>query len=75
EVRFSKAGGDMRMMKGVWRIEDLGAPGMVRLYYEAQLATGAPLPRSLIRSILRHDTPRIFKAVQAEAEDDARRGP
>lgn len=67
-IAFERAGGDLRIMEGVWRIEAGDRPGVARLFYDARLAIGLPVPRGLIRRNLRRDTPRILLAVKHEAE-------
>lgn len=68
EIAFDRVGGDLKVMQGVWRFEELPEQNKTRLYYQSQLATSLPIPGFALRRSLNKDTPRILKSVKNESE-------
>lgn len=66
EIRFTKEGGDLAVLDGIWRIEPLSA-NSVRLHYQADMALKTPFPGGLVRGGMRRDTHAILHAVREEA--------
>lgn len=71
EIRFEKAGGDLRVLEGVWRLAPAGDGERVRVIYQARLAIAAPVPRAIMRANVRGDMRDILRALRETAERDA----
>ncbi len=68
EIRFQKAGGDLKIMEGVWRLSEIDHGAGSRLTYESRLALGKPVPRPLIRRAVRGDVPKILLSLRDASE-------
>lgn len=66
-IAFQRIDGDLRVLEGVWRLQKL-EEGRTRLWYQSRIATGAPVPKFLVRRAVRKDTKAILFAVKARAE-------
>lgn len=64
ELRFTRAGGDMEILEGFWRITPRA--GGVRLEYEARMKPKAPAPGFLLRGGLKADVTAALEALGAE---------
>ncbi len=69
EIRFTRVEGDLKQLKGEWRLEILPAGAGTRLHYSANIAIGLPVPAPLIRSALESDMPKTLKAIRKAAID------
>lgn len=68
-IRFSKTGGDLKFLEGVWRfVPDING---VQVTYEAAVNIGKPVPGFLVRRAVRNDTREILTRLQARAETKA----
>jgi ribosome-associated toxin RatA of RatAB toxin-antitoxin module len=70
EIRVRKAGGDLRHLEGLWRLEPIDGNAGTRVSYQARLAIGAPIPRAMIRSTARKDVRKVLRSLRGEAESD-----
>jgi carbon monoxide dehydrogenase subunit G len=69
EIRFNRVEGDLKELKGMWRLEVLPGGGGTRLHYAASIAIGLPVPASLIRTALESDMPKTLKAIRKTAAE------
>jgi len=65
-IHFEKAGGDLKHLKGVWRLEENGT--LVRVTYRAEINIGKPVPKFLVRRAVRKDTMEILQRLRKRAE-------
>lgn len=70
EIRISKAGGDMEVQEGVWRLEPLG-DGKTRVSYRAASCPSFPVPSGMLKRAMRKDVPEILRNLRAVAEAEA----
>ena len=64
EIRFEKAGGDFRYMKGSWKLEPIQNGAATRVFYDAHIGMNAPVPAFLIRSALEQDVPKLLNGLK-----------
>jgi Polyketide cyclase / dehydrase and lipid transport len=64
QIRFIRLEGDLKQLKGEWRLEALTDTGSTRLHYAAIVSIGLPVPTSLIRTALESDMPKTLKAIR-----------
>jgi len=64
-IRFRRAGGDLAVFEGEWRLEP--GEGRVRVFYESRVAAPFNVPRALARIALRHDVAQALAAFRREA--------
>jgi len=64
-IRFHRAGGDLAVFEGEWRVEP--HEGQVRVMYEARIAAPFSVPGWLARIVLRADVHAALLAFQREA--------
>ena len=69
-ISFKKAGGDMRIAEGEWRVEPLEKGKATRLRYDAVLATNITAPRFMIENIASRDIPTLMKNIERESLED-----
>ncbi len=69
-IQISKAGGDMEVQEGVWRLEPLG-DGVTRVSYRAASCPSFPVPSGMLKRAMRKDVPEILRRLRDEAEKDA----
>jgi carbon monoxide dehydrogenase subunit G len=73
-ISFRKAGGDMRIAEGEWRVEPLERGKATRLRYDAVLATNMAVPRFMVENIAARDIPVLMKNIERESlEDDEKK--
>jgi len=65
-IRFHRVGGDLRIQEGEWRLQPLPG-GRTRVIYENRVATTMPVPASLMRGMIRHDTLKILENLRRES--------
>lgn len=70
-IAFERVEGDLKRLKGEWRLEPWPDGAGTRLHYKALVAVGIPVPSSLMRSALEGDMPKTMKAIRKAAIDGA----
>lgn len=65
-VSIERIGGDLRVLKGSWRLEQEGDDTIA--HYDLDLAPGFWIPRWMVKLALRHDLPKMLRALRARAE-------
>jgi hypothetical protein len=66
KLTVERISGDLRTLKGSWDLKSEGEFTVVR--YTVDLTTGFWVPHWLVLSALRHDLPRMLRALRARAE-------
>jgi hypothetical protein len=66
-IRFRKAGGDLRIEEGEWRLESLNNGAATRVVYENRVAANILAPASLVREGLRRDTAKVLVNLRRES--------
>jgi carbon monoxide dehydrogenase subunit G len=69
-MSFKKAGGDMRIAEGEWRVEPLDKGKATRLRYDAVLALNISVPRFLVENTANRDVPALLKNIERESMED-----
>jgi hypothetical protein len=64
-IRFRKAGGDLKVEQGEWRLEALNNGAGTRVIYENLVAADVSLPASLVREGMRRDTAKVLANLRA----------
>jgi uncharacterized protein YndB with AHSA1/START domain len=59
-IRFRKAGGDLRLEEGEWRLEPLDGGAGTRVLYENLVAANIMAPAPLVREGMRRDTAKVL---------------
>ena len=59
-IRFKKAGGNLRVEDGSWRLESLNNGAGVRVIYENLVAADILAPAALVREAMRKDTAKVL---------------
>lgn len=59
-IRFRKAGGDLKVEQGEWRLESLNNGTATRVIYENLVAADLMLPAPLVREGMRRDTAKVL---------------
>lgn len=73
-MSFRKAGGDMRIAEGEWRVEPIEKGKATRLRYDAVLALNISVPRFLVENTANRDIPTLMKNIERDSlEDEAKR--
>jgi hypothetical protein len=65
-VAIERVSGDLRVLRGSWDLQSDGAYTIAR--YSVELATGFWVPHWMVRSALRHDLPKMLRALRSHAE-------
>jgi hypothetical protein len=65
-IRFRRAGGDLTVLEGEWRLTP--RPGGVRVTYEARASAPFTVPGWLARTALRYEVPAALVALKREAQ-------
>jgi carbon monoxide dehydrogenase subunit G len=71
-IRFSKAGGDLRIEEGEWRFEPLDSGAATRVIYVYRVAVSVPAPASMVRDAMRKSTARLLVNLRRESLAQAR---
>ncbi|MBX9682419.1 MAG: hypothetical protein K2X41_01395 [Hyphomicrobium sp.] len=66
EIRFQKVRGDLRFLKGVWRLAPIKGGAATRLTYEARVGINAPVPGFMVRDALQSDLAALLQALRVE---------
>ena len=66
-VSIERVGGDLRVMKGSWLLERQGDATLA--HYDLDLAPGFWVPQWMVKLALRHDLPKMLRALRARAEE------
>jgi Polyketide cyclase / dehydrase and lipid transport len=66
-IRFSKVGGDLKSLRGAWRLEMVDGDRRTRLHYEAVVDPGVPVPGFIVRSAIEADARKTLSALRKEA--------
>ncbi|HLW25722.1 MAG TPA: SRPBCC family protein, partial [Steroidobacteraceae bacterium] len=65
-VSIERVGGDLRVLRGSWQLEPQGDDTLA--HYDLDLAPGFWVPRWMVKLALRHDLPKMLRALRARAE-------
>jgi uncharacterized protein YndB with AHSA1/START domain len=65
-IRFRRAGGDLKVLEGEWRLLPLEGGG-TRVFYESRASAPFAVPPPLARMVLRRDVPDALRALRREA--------
>ncbi len=66
-IRFRKAGGDLRVEEGEWRLEALNGGTGTRVIYVNLVAANILAPASLVREGMRKDTAKVLVNLRRES--------
>jgi hypothetical protein len=66
QLSVERISGDVRTLKGSWVLKSDGDYTVV--HYKVSLTPGFWVPHWLVRSALRHDLPKMLRALRARAE-------
>jgi hypothetical protein len=66
-IRFRKAGGDLRVEEGEWRLEALNGGAGTRVIYVNLVAANILAPAPLVREGLRRDTAKVLANLRRES--------
>jgi ribosome-associated toxin RatA of RatAB toxin-antitoxin module len=69
-MSFKKAGGDMRIAEGDWRLEPLDKGKATRLSYNAVLALNISVPNFMVENVANQDVPTLMKNIERESLGD-----
>ena len=72
-VSLERVSGDLRELKGSWYLESDGNDTIA--HYSLELVPGFWVPRWLVTAALRHDLPKLLRAVRLRAEAVQRASP
>jgi hypothetical protein len=73
-IRFKKAGGDLRVEEGEWRLEALNGGAGTRVIYTNLVAVSIMAPAPLVREGMRKDTAKVLVNLRRESMQLARQG-
>ena len=65
-IRLRRAGGDLKVLEGEWRLLPL-SDGGTRVFYESRASAPFAVPAPLARMVLRRDVPDALVALRREA--------
>jgi hypothetical protein len=71
-IRFRKAGGDLKVEEGEWRLEALNGGTGTRVIYVNRVAANILAPASLVREGMRKDTAKVLVNLRRESLSVAR---
>lgn len=66
EIRFRGVGGDLKFLEGKWLLQPMQNGQTTRLFYDARVGAGLPIPGFIIRAALEADVPELLKALRME---------
>ena len=66
EIRFERVSGNLRFLKGTWRLEPLSGGAGTRLRYDTRIGVSGPVPGFMVRSALEGDVPKLLGALRTE---------
>jgi hypothetical protein len=65
-IRFKKAGGDLKIEEGEWRLEPLDGGAATRVIYINRVKANILVPAVLVRAGLRGSTPKVLLSLRRE---------
>ena len=65
-ISIERVSGDLRVLKASWQLESDGEYTIA--HYEVELAPGFWVPQWMVRIALRHDLPKMLRALRTRAE-------
>lgn len=65
-IRFKRAGGEVKVLEGEWRLIPLAGGQRTRVLYESRASAPFAVPAPIARMILRHDVPEALAALRRE---------
>lgn len=71
-IRFRKAGGNLKVEDGEWRLTPLNGGAGTRVTYVNRLAANILAPAGLVRGAMLRDTPKVLMNLRREAISAAR---
>jgi hypothetical protein len=71
-IRFKRAGGDLRVEEGEWRLEALNGGAATRVIYVNLVAANIMAPAPLVREGMRKDTAKVLVNLRRESMSVAR---
>ncbi|HMD28016.1 MAG TPA: SRPBCC family protein [Steroidobacteraceae bacterium] len=72
-VSIERVSGDLRILRGSWVLNGDGDDTVA--HYTVDLAPGFWVPQWIVRSALRHDLPKMLRALRSRAEAAQRQNP
>jgi hypothetical protein len=66
-IRFQKAGGNLKIEDGEWRLESLNGGAATRVIYINRVKADILVPAPLVRAGLRGSTPKVLLALRRES--------
>ncbi len=73
-IKFRKAGGDLRIEEGEWRLEALAGGAGTRVTYVNLVAANILAPASLVRAAMKRDTAKVLVNLRRECLAAVSRG-
>ena len=73
-IRFRKAGGDLKIEEGEWRLEPLARGGGTRVIYVNRIAANVIAPAGLVREGMKRDTAKVLINLRRVCVEAARAG-
>ena len=68
-IRFARIEGDLRKLKGTWRLQPLAGEKATLVTYMAEIDPGVPVPGVLLRAAIESDVRKVLVALQREVEN------
>lgn len=65
-IQFRRAGGEVKVLEGEWRLIPLAGGAHTRVLYESRASAPFAVPAPIARMILRHDVPEALAALRRE---------
>lgn len=65
-IKFRRAGGEVKVLEGEWRLIPLAGGSQTRVVYESRASAPFAVPAPIARMILRHDVPEALAALRRE---------
>ena len=72
-IRFRKAGGDLKVEDGEWRLLPLNGGTATRVIYINHVDANILAPAALVRAVMRRDTPKVMVNLRRESLAAAKR--
>lgn len=66
-IRFRRAGGDLKIEEGEWRLEPLNRGAGTRLFYTNRVAANISAPAFLVREGMKRDTAKVMVNLRRES--------
>jgi hypothetical protein len=66
-IKFQRAGGDLRIEDGEWRLQSLNGGAATRVIYINRVAVNILAPAFVVRAGIRRDTPKVLLALRRES--------